>query len=184
MEPLERAVSQILIPTITGHKCSQLERDVLSLPVRCGGLGFGNSQAEAARELNSSVETTAPLVDQIMSCFAVKLAKQTSRHKREEDVKEKVRSVYERAPNNLKRTPALSSEKSSSVRLSVVPLHELGFNLNKREFRDARSNYDTTGQLRTSLLDASVVLSSPWTTQWVALPYSATMCLETEKLIF
>ena len=39
LEPLERAVSQILIPTITGHKCSQLERDVLSLPVRCGSLG-------------------------------------------------------------------------------------------------------------------------------------------------
>ena len=66
LEPLERAVSQILIPTITGHKINQLEKDVLSLPVRCGGLGFGNPQAEAARELNSSVETTAPLVDQIM----------------------------------------------------------------------------------------------------------------------
>ena len=51
LEPLERAVSQILIPTITGHKCSQLERDVLSLPVRCGALGFGNPQAEAAREI-------------------------------------------------------------------------------------------------------------------------------------
>ena len=108
LEPLERAVSQILIPTITGHKINQLERDVLSLPVRCGGLGFGNPQAEAARELNSSVETTAPLVDQIMSQqhqlpddSVVNLAKQTSRHKREEDVKEKVRSIYERVPDNL-----------------------------------------------------------------------------------
>ena len=150
LEPLERAVSQILIPTITGHKCSQLERDVLSLPVRCGGLGFGNPQAEAARELNSSVETTAPLVDQIMSQqhqlpddSAVKSAKQTSRQKREEDVKEKVRSVYERAPNNLKRALDLSSEKGSSVWLTVVPLQELGFNLNKREFRDAiKLRYD------------------------------------------
>ena len=94
LEPLS------LIPTITGHKINQLERDVLSLPVRCGGLGFGHPQAEAARELKSSVETisTAPLVDQIMSQrhqladdSAVNLAKQTSRHKREEDVNEKVR---------------------------------------------------------------------------------------------
>ena len=67
LEPLERAVSQILIPTITGHKCSQLERDVLSLPVRCGGFGFGNQQEEAARELNSSVETTALRDNQTMS---------------------------------------------------------------------------------------------------------------------
>ena len=76
---------------------------------------------------------------------AVKLAKQTSRHKREEEVKEKVRSVYERAPNNLKRVLDLSSEKGSSVWLTVVPLHELGFNLNKREFhfRDAiKLRYD------------------------------------------
>ena len=150
LEPLERAVSQILIPTITGHKINQLERDVLSLPVRCGGLGFGNPQAEAAQELNSSVETTAPLVDQIMSQqhqlpddSVVNLAKQTSRHKREEDVKEKVRSIYERAPDNLKRTLDLSSEKGSSVWLTVVPLHEFGFNLNKREFRDAiKLRYD------------------------------------------
>ena len=73
----------------------------------------------------------------------MKLAKQTSRHKEEEDVKEKVRSVYGRAANNLKRTLDLSSEKGSSVWLTVVPLHELGFNLNKREFRDAiKLRYD------------------------------------------
>ena len=68
---------------------------------------------------------------------AVKLTKQTSRHRREEDVKEKVRSVYERVPNILKRALDLSSEKGSSVQLTVFPLQELGFNLNKREFLDA-----------------------------------------------
>ena len=64
----------------------------------------------------------AALVDQIMSQqhqlpddSAVKLAKQASRHKREEDIKDKVRGVYERAPNNLKRVLDLSSEKGSSV---------------------------------------------------------------------
>ena len=73
----------------------------------------------------------------------MKLAKQTSRHKREEDVKEKVGRVYGRAANNLKRTLDLSSEKGSSVWLTVVSLHELGFNLNKREFRDAiKLRYD------------------------------------------
>ena len=51
---------------------------------------------------------------------AVKLAKQTSRHKREEDVKEKVRSIYERAPNNVKRVLDLSSEKGSSIKGSFV----------------------------------------------------------------
>jgi len=48
-----------------------------------------------------------------------------------------VRSVYERAPNNMKRVLDLSSEKGLSVWLTVVPLQDLGFNLNKRGFRDA-----------------------------------------------
>ena len=47
------------------------------------------------------------------------------------------------APDNLKRTLDLSSEKGSSVWLTVLPLHELGFNLNKREFCDAiKLRYD------------------------------------------
>ena len=42
LEPLENAISQVLIPAITEHKCKQLDRDVLALPVRMGGLCFGN----------------------------------------------------------------------------------------------------------------------------------------------
>ncbi|KXJ05718.1 hypothetical protein AC249_AIPGENE25944 [Exaiptasia diaphana] len=98
----------------------------------------------------SSSETTAPLVEQIVSQqhqlpddSTVKVAKQISRHKKEEDVKGKVKSAYKKAPNNLKRALDLSSEKGSSVWLTVIPLQELGFNLNKREFRDAiKLRYD------------------------------------------
>ena len=66
-EPLEHAISNLLIPAITDHRCSPLERDDLALPVRVGGLGITNLCREADIELSSSVKATAPLVRQIVA---------------------------------------------------------------------------------------------------------------------
>ena len=38
LEPLENAISKVLIPAITEHRCTRLDRDILALPVRLGGL--------------------------------------------------------------------------------------------------------------------------------------------------
>ena len=40
LEPLERAVNEVLIQAVTDHTISKVERDLLGLPVRMGGLGF------------------------------------------------------------------------------------------------------------------------------------------------
>ena len=40
LEPLENAISQVLFPAITERKCNQLDRTILALPVRLGGLGL------------------------------------------------------------------------------------------------------------------------------------------------
>ena len=42
LEPLERAIGNVLIPAITGHTCTPAERELLALPVRLGGLGLTN----------------------------------------------------------------------------------------------------------------------------------------------
>ena len=42
LEPLERAISGLLIPSLTEHTYSRVERDLMSLPVRLGGLGLTN----------------------------------------------------------------------------------------------------------------------------------------------
>ena len=67
LEPLERAISNVLIPSMVDHKCTQLERDILSLPVRLGGLGFTNPTQSANAEFQASVNVTAPLTERIMS---------------------------------------------------------------------------------------------------------------------
>ena len=67
LEPLENAISHMLIPAIAERKSNQLDRNFLALPVRLGGLGLGNLSLEARRECASSVKVTKPLVEQIVS---------------------------------------------------------------------------------------------------------------------
>ena len=62
LEPLENAISKVLIPAITEHRSRQLHRDILALPVRLGGLGMTNPCLEANFEQSSSVKVTTPLV--------------------------------------------------------------------------------------------------------------------------
>ena len=67
LEPLEKAISQILIPAITDHQCNPLDRDILALPASLGGMGLENPSHEAEREYAPSKRATAPLVDQIVA---------------------------------------------------------------------------------------------------------------------
>ena len=62
--PLEDAITQNLIPALTGRRsCSTAERELLALPVSLGGLGLANPTT-----LSSPSETlTKPLVDLIQS---------------------------------------------------------------------------------------------------------------------
>ncbi|CAB4039975.1 Hypothetical predicted protein, partial [Paramuricea clavata] len=48
LEPLERAIANVLIPSITDHHCTKSERHLLALPVRMGGLGLINLRQDTA----------------------------------------------------------------------------------------------------------------------------------------
>ena len=66
LEPLERAIADLLVPAITEHVTTQEERDLLELPVRLGGLGLVNPARTASQEYEASVKITGPLVRQIV----------------------------------------------------------------------------------------------------------------------
>ena len=150
LEPLENAVSQVLIPAITERKCNQLDRTILALPVRLGGLSFGNPSLEASREYASSVKVTPPLVQQIVSQShelpedsLVKSAQQAVTRERSKELEDRTERIKEMAPRKTKRALDLAAEKGSSAWLTVLPLQDLGFNLNKRQFRDVfKLRYD------------------------------------------
>ena len=148
--PLEDAISQVLLPAIIERKTSHLERDILALPVRFGGLGLTNPCHEAKREYASSVKVTAPLVEQIESQAhqlpdeaLVKSAQNVTRSERIKELEERAEQIKQVAPQKTRRALELATEKGASVWLTVLPLQELGFTLNKREFRDAiKLRYD------------------------------------------
>ena len=120
------------------------------MPVRLGGLGFGNPYLEASREYASSVKVTTPLVEQIVSqshelpedCL-VKSAQQAVTTERSQELEDRTERITEMAPCKTKRALNLAAEKGSSAGLTVLPFQDLGYNLNKRQFRDAvKLRYD------------------------------------------
>ena len=65
LQPLERAISDVFIPSLIGRNCSEAERDLVALPVRVGGLGFINPSDSADAEYSASIRVSAPLVSKI-----------------------------------------------------------------------------------------------------------------------
>ena len=150
LEPLENAISKLLIPAITEHRCTPLDRDILALPVRLGGLGMTNPCLGANLEQSSSVKVTIPLVQQIVAQShqmpddsLVKPLQQAMRSEKATVLQDRAEYIRGVAPQKVQRALDLAAEKGPSVWLTVLPLREMGFNLNKREFRDAiKLRYD------------------------------------------
>ncbi len=68
---------------------------------------------------------------------------QAVRSERLKEFEDRTERIKEIAPQKTQRALNLASEKGSSAWLTILPLQDLGFNLNKREFRDAvKLRYD------------------------------------------
>ena len=65
LEPLERAISDVLISALLDHQVTEKERDLLALPVRMGGLGLVNPVNQSRQEYEASIKATGPIVKQI-----------------------------------------------------------------------------------------------------------------------
>ena len=61
LEPLERAISDVLIPVLLENQVTETERDLLALPVRMGGLGLVNPINQSRQDYEASIKATAPL---------------------------------------------------------------------------------------------------------------------------
>ena len=150
LQPLEDAIASIFLPALVDHNCSLVERDILALPVRKGGIGVANPCNEAPLEYLASRKITAPLVERIQLQLhelpddsEIHALKQDARKEKSDALNERAESVIESAPSKIKRMVELASEKGASSWLTVIPICEMDFTLNKREFRDAlKLRYD------------------------------------------
>ena len=68
LKPLEQAIQEKLIPGITGcPSCSNIERSLLALPARLGGLGLTILSSKADHSFKASSKITAPVAAVICS---------------------------------------------------------------------------------------------------------------------
>ena len=122
-----------------------MERDLLALPVRLGGLGLSNPATSSPDVFQASQSLTAPLValivaqdvSQIVDTEASTIKKniRKSNHLRKAQQASNINDQLP-PPPQLKCSVDLATEKGSSSWLSVLPLEEHGFYLHKGEFRD------------------------------------------------
>ena len=60
LKPLERAITEALIPAITDWVITEAKRELLALPVRMGGLGLIDPARASPKEIEASVTVTGP----------------------------------------------------------------------------------------------------------------------------
>ena len=120
-KPLECTMSDVLIPLMGDHKCTELERDILSLPVRLRGLGFMNPTQIGNAEFQASVNVTAPLAEQIMSELReppeeaeIRLLQQKANKEKEERLLKLWDEWRNSLPARTKRAVSLAGEKGAS----------------------------------------------------------------------
>ena len=146
-QPLEDCIRDSFIPAVIGRNISDLERRIVALPVRYGGLGVANPVECCEREYISSTVITENLSNLIynqerdLSNFDHKSQKETMyalKIAKEKHFKEQFNEIIELVDGTpLKRALQLNSEKGTGSWLTALPLKSYGYSLNKVEFRDA-----------------------------------------------
>ena len=143
--PLEDCIKKKLIPAITGRaQCSNVQRDLLSLPPRIGGLGL-SYPTDSDAQFQSSVKITSPLTEMIVnqaihaplsSSDSTQLKAEVKKLKKAQD-DGKVASLRQQLSKSQQRLLECAEEKGASNWVTSIPLEEFDFLLHKGDFRDA-----------------------------------------------
>ena len=145
-QPLEDAIREKLIPAIVGRKVSDIERRILALPVRYGGIGLQNPTETSELEYETSVATTMNLTKVIYNQDTNFDNLDTSKtqenidkmkQKKEKLLKEEYESIKGQVDDDMVRCLEAAREKGSGSWLIALPIQALGYVLNKQEFRDS-----------------------------------------------
>ena len=145
-QPLEDVIREQLLPAIIGRKISHIERQMLALPVRFGGIGVLNPVKSADVEYDTSVKITSQLKDIICNQEAnldnlneERLNEVINQAKQEKGnrLTQEFENVKSQVNGDLKRCLDLAREKGAGSWLTALPIQALGYVLNKQDFRDS-----------------------------------------------
>ena len=125
-QPYERAISDVLIPSLIGRNCSEAERDLVALPVRMGGLGLINPSDSADAEYSASIRVSAPLVSKIEAQShetpeeaEVQRLVYATRKEKDDGLKEELEEVKAMLPDKTQRAVDLACEKAHPTGLQL-----------------------------------------------------------------
>jgi len=146
-QPLEDAIRSIFIPALLRRDVNDLERDLLSLPARMGGMGICKPTEECLIAHTNSVYVSAPLVRLIQrqefEFDPGDLSAEIKKLRADVDVesetryKAKLELIQQAAPPELKPSLKAALEKGASSWVTAIPSYDHGTVLHKGEFTDA-----------------------------------------------
>ena len=143
LRPLDEVITSKLIPSIVGSQLSEVERSLVSLPVRLGGMGIESPSSIASGEYSRSKQMTGPLAA-IIAIPGISLPdvndvdqirRETLRQK-SDALKQKSDLIDQSLSPFVLRNLQQAREQGASSWASALPLEKYGFALNKEEFRD------------------------------------------------
>ena len=145
--PLGDAIRHHLIPALTGRTgITDMERELLALPTRLGGLSILDPSKTCNDHFRSSQRISAPLtaliLQQEMVCPSSVPSEQISiknkiKAQRRQEQTNQAAKLRDKLPSHLQQAMDFGGEKGASHWLVVLPLSEHGFTLHKGAFRDA-----------------------------------------------
>ena len=146
-QPLEESIRKDFIRALLKRDVNDLERDMLSLPARMGGLGLFKPTEECRVSSASSIIISAPLVRlikrQTFELDPRELADEMRTlmgnidSESEARFKAKREAILERATPELKQAVIAASEKGASSWVTASPSYDHGTVLHKRDFVDS-----------------------------------------------
>ena len=115
-----------------------------------GGLGFTDPVPTSPSDYEASVKVTNPLVRRIVEqehqlpdASEIRTRQLGTRKQKDDYLSGRLEQVKNFLPTKTKRAVELATEKGSPNWLTVIPLKELDYNMNNKEFRDAiKLRYD------------------------------------------
>ena len=147
LQQLEGIIRTILIPSLTARPPpSDIERDLLALPARLGGLGLWDPSRRCDSEFAASWKITTPLVELIglqsydytFECLeAQMIAKCDIKKQRDTLACESASALKGKLSPSTLKAMELASERGASNWLTSLPIEEFGFSLHKGAFVDA-----------------------------------------------
>ena len=144
LEPLDDIINNKFIPTLFGREVSESEREIISLPIREGGLGLRYVSKNADQSYRASSQITRLLIKHIMEqsdelpdATQELIDKKTTTTEQKTAETTRATNIKSQQTAELQRTLDQFSQPGASSWLGALPIAAQGFDLNKGEFQDA-----------------------------------------------